>query len=125
MGQSTVVGIGGDPVKGCSFADLLPLFAADPETRVIVLLGEIGGVEEERAAAWMKEHAPGKPVIAYVVGRTAPASLKMGHPGTLFVWDGGSHGAKVASLRAAGAVVADSPWEVAACAASISREVNG
>ncbi|MGB7629573.1 MAG: succinate--CoA ligase subunit alpha [Candidatus Deferrimicrobium sp.] len=116
LGQSTVVGIGGDPVKGCSFVDLLPMFADDPGTRVIVLLGEIGGSEEEGAARWMERNRPTKSVVAYVVGRTAPPSSKMGHPGTLFVWDGGRHEGKVERLRAAGALIADSPWEVAACA---------
>ena len=116
LGQSTVVGIGGDPVKACSFVDLLPMFADDPETRVIVLLGEIGGSEEEGAARWMERNRLPKPVIAYVVGRTAPPFSKMGHPGTLFVWDGGRHEGKVERLRAAGALIAGSPWEVAACA---------
>ena len=116
LGQSTVVGIGGDPVKGCSFVDLLPMFADDPGTRVIVLLGEIGGSEEEGAARWMERNRLPKPVIAYVVGRTAPPSLKMGHPGTLFVWDGGRHEGKVERLRAAGALIAGSPWDVAAVA---------
>jgi succinyl-CoA synthetase alpha subunit len=116
LGQSTVVGIGGDPVKGCSFTDLLPLYLHDPETRIIVLLGEIGGGEEERAALWLEKNRVDKPVIAYVVGRTAPPSLKMGHPGTLFVWNGGRQERKAARLRAAGAVIAESPWEVAACA---------
>ncbi len=124
LGQSTVVGIGGDPVKGCSFVDLLPLFLHDPGTRVIVLLGEIGGTDEERAALWMERNAVTKPVIAYVVGRTAPPSSKMGHPGTLFVWDGGRQEGKVGRLRAAGAVIAESPWEVAACAHAILGEVK-
>ena len=119
LGQSTVVGIGGDPVKGCSFPDLLPLFADDPETRAIVLLGEIGGTDEERAAAWLERNRPRKPVIAYLVGRTAPPFVKMGHPGTLFVRNGRSFAEKVECLRAAGATIASSPWDVAACAQSV------
>ena len=115
LGQSTVVGIGGDPVKGCSFPDLLPLFADDPETRAIVLLGEIGGTDEERAAAWLERNRPRKPVIAYLVGRTAPPFVKMGHPGTLFVRNGRSFAEKVECLRAAGATIASSPWDVVAC----------
>lgn len=119
LGQSTVVGIGGDPVKGCSFVDLLPLFADDPETRAVVLLGEIGGTDEERAADWLERNRLRKPVIAYLVGRTAPPFVKMGHPGTLFVRDDRSYAEKVKRLRAAGATIASSPWDVAACAQSM------
>ncbi len=119
LGQSTVVGIGGDPVKGCSFVDLLPLFADDPETRAVVLLGEIGGTDEERAADWLERNQIRKPVIAYLVGRTAPPFVKMGHPGTLFVRDDRSYAEKVKRLRAAGATIASSPWDVAACAQSM------
>ena len=119
LGQSTVVGIGGDPVKGCSFPDLLPLFADDSETRAIVLLGEIGGTDEERAAAWLERNRPRKPVIAYLVGRTAPPFVKMGHPATLFVRNGRSYAEKVECLRAAGAAMASSPWDVVACVQSV------
>jgi succinyl-CoA synthetase alpha subunit len=119
LGQSTVVGIGGDPVKGCSFVDLLPLFADDPETRAVVLLGEIGGTDEERAADWLVRNQIRKPVIAYLVGRTAPPFVKMGHPGTLFVRDDRSYAEKVERLRAAGATIASSPWDIAACAQSM------
>ncbi len=119
MGQSTVVGIGGDAVKGCSFVDLLPLFAGDPETRALVLLGEIGGTEEERAADWLAENRIPMPVIAYIVGRTAPPRVKMGHPGTLFVQDDRSYVRKVERLRAAGVTIASSPWEIAASANSM------
>lgn len=122
LGQSTVVGIGGDPVKGCSFVDLLPLFAEDPETQAVVLVGEIGGTDEERAADWLEANRIGKPVIAYIVGRTAPPFVKMGHPATLFVKNDRSYAEKVERLRAAGAVMAFSPWEVATCAhAAIGR----
>jgi len=116
VGQSTVVGIGGDPVKGCSFVDLLPLFADDPGTRAIVLLGEIGGAEEEQAAAWLERSRVRKPVIAYLVGRTAPPFVKMGHPATLFVRNGRSFAEKIDCLRAVGATIASSPWDVVACA---------
>ncbi len=121
LGQSTVVGIGGDPVKGCSFPDLLPLFAEDPDTRAIVLLGEIGGTDEERAAGWLDRNRIGKPVIAYLVGRTARPFVKMGHPATLFVRNDRSYAEKIECLRAAGATVASSPWDVAACAQSAIR----
>jgi len=116
LGQSTVVGIGGDPVKGCSFVDLLPLFAEDEETRALVLLGEIGGSDEEQAANWLGRNRMGKPVIAYLVGRTAPPFVKMGHPGTLFVRNSRSYAEKLERLRGAGATIASSPWDVAACA---------
>jgi succinyl-CoA synthetase alpha subunit len=119
LGQSTVVGIGGDPVKGSSFIDLLPLFADDPETQAIVLIGEIGGTDEERAAGWLQRNRLRKPVIAYLVGRTAPPFVKMGHPGTLFVRSDRSYAEKVERLQAAGAAITSSPWDVAACAQSV------
>jgi succinyl-CoA synthetase alpha subunit len=114
LGQSTVVGIGGDPVKGLSFVDLLPLFAEDPETQTIVLVGEIGGTDEERAAGWLERNRIGKPVIAYLVGRTAPPFMKMGHPGTVFVRNDRSYAEKVERLRDAKVVMAWSPWDVVA-----------
>ena len=123
LGQSTVVGVGGDPVKGCNFSDLLPLFAEDSETRLVVLLGEIGGADEEEAADWLLRNRFPKPVIAYLVGRTAPAFARMGHPGTLFVGDGRSFERKVERLREAGASIATSPWEVAELAQSIVGRV--
>jgi succinyl-CoA synthetase alpha subunit len=113
IGQSTVVGVGGDPVKGATFADLLPLLAADEETRAVVLLGEIGGSDEELAAEWLAAHPAVRPVVAYVVGRSAPPFARMGHPGTLFVRDERSFARKVERLRAAGVAVAETPWEVA------------
>ena len=119
LGQSTVVGIGGDPVKGCSFVDLLPLFAEDPETQAIVLVGEIGGTDEEQAAGWLERNRIDKPVIAYLVGRTAPPFVKLGHPATLFVRNDRNYAEKVERLRAAGAMMAFSPWDVAACAHAI------
>jgi len=119
IGQSTVVGVGGDPVKGATFRDLLPLLAADAETRAVVLLGEIGGSDEERAAEWLLANPGAPPVVAYLMGRSAPPFVKMGHPGTMLVADGGSFAAKVARLRAAGAQVAATPWDVAELAARI------
>ncbi|HWT78847.1 MAG TPA: succinate--CoA ligase subunit alpha, partial [Candidatus Methylomirabilis sp.] len=118
LGQSTVVGIGGDPVKGCSFVDLLPFFVDDPGTQAIVLLGEIGGTDEELAADWLEENRTRKPVIAYMVGRTSPPFVKMGHPGTLFVRNDRSFVEKVERLRAAGVTIASSPWDVVACTQS-------
>lgn len=118
IGQSTVIGVGGDPVKGSTFVDLLPLVAADAETRAVVLLGEIGGSDEERAAEWLAAHPISRPVIAYVVGRSAPPFAKMGHPGTLFAGGARDHAAKVSRLRASGVAIAGSPWDVADLAAS-------
>ena len=81
IGQSTCVGIGGDPIIGTTFLDVLALFAADPETDAIVLIGEIGGAAEEEAAAWAAEHLPGVPMVAFIAGRTAPEGKRMGHAG--------------------------------------------
>jgi succinyl-CoA synthetase alpha subunit len=119
IGQSTVVGVGGDPVKGADFVDLLPLLAADPDTSAIVLLGEIGGDDEERAAAWLAARRPAKPVLAYLVGRSAPRAVRMGHPGTELVGDDGGFAEKVQRLRGAGVIVASSPWDLAARVAAV------
>lgn len=101
IGQSTVVGVGGDPVKGTRFEDLLPLFEADPETKVIVLLGEVGGTDEERAAAWIARHGT-KPVAALVAGRWAPEEIPLGHPGALVLDGKGNAAEKIETLRRAG-----------------------
>ncbi len=105
IGQSTIVGVGGDLVKGTNFEDLLPLFEADPETKVIVLLGEIGGTDEERAAAWIARHAT-KPVAALVAGRWAPEEIPLGHPGALVREGRGTAAEKIEALRRAGVRVA-------------------
>ena len=105
IGQSTVVGVGGDLVKGTTFEDLLPLFEADRETEVIVLLGEIGGTDEERAAAWIARHGT-KPVVALVAGRWAPEEIPLGHPGALIRDGRGRAEDKIAALRKAGVSVA-------------------
>jgi succinyl-CoA synthetase alpha subunit len=125
IGQSTVVGVGGDPVKGSTFAELLPLLAADPGTRAVVILGEIGGSDEELAAEWLARHPISRPVIAYLVGRSAPPFAKMGHPGTMFVRDEGSFGTKVARLRASGVEIAETPWDVARLAADALARAGG
>jgi succinyl-CoA synthetase alpha subunit len=118
IGQSSVVGIGGDLVKGASFVEVLPLFAEDPETRLVVLLGEIGGEDEQLAAAWLSVHRMQKPVVAYLVGRSAPPLRKLGHPGTVFVRRGGEgFDAKLERLRSAGVEIAASPWDLAERAA--------
>lgn len=106
LGQSTTVGIGGDPVHGIGFVRCLELFTADPATEGVVLIGEIGGAEEEQVAEYLKMAKPNKPVVALVVGRHAPAQRRMGHAGTLSVFGSGNAASKIAALKTAGAVVA-------------------
>ena len=114
LGQSTCVGIGGDPVIGTTFLDVLQLFAADPETDAIVLIGEIGGAAEEEAAAWAGEHLRGTPKVAFIAGRTAPEGKRMGHAGAIISGGRGTAASKVAALEAAGFRVAGSPTELPA-----------
>lgn len=112
IGQSTCVGIGGDPIAGTNFTDVLTLFRDDPETRAIVLMGEIGGDAEERAAAWKAEHMPDVPMVAFIAGRSAPPGRRMGHAGAIISGSGGTAEAKIAALEAAGIRVADSPSQI-------------
>jgi succinyl-CoA synthetase alpha subunit len=112
LGQSTCVGIGGDPVIGTQFLDVLELFAADPETDAIVLIGEIGGAAEETAAAWAAEHLRDVPKVAFIAGRTAPEGKRMGHAGAIISGGSGTAESKRAALREAGALVADSPLQI-------------
>ncbi len=114
IGQSTCVGIGGDPIAGSSFIDILSLFRDDPETEAIVLMGEIGGDAEERAAAWKQEHLPKTPMVAFIAGRTAPPGRRMGHAGAIISGSGGTAQSKIAALEAAGIRVADSPTQIPA-----------
>ena len=114
IGQSTCVGIGGDPIIGTTFLDVLQLFAADPETDAIVLIGEIGGSAEEEAAAWAGEHLRGTPMAAFVAGRTAPEGKRMGHAGAIISGGSGTAASKVAALEAVGIAVAGSPTELPA-----------
>jgi succinyl-CoA synthetase alpha subunit len=112
IGQSTCVGIGGDPIVGTTFLDVLQLFAADPETEAIVLIGEIGGSAEEEAATWAAEHLQGVPMAAFIAGRTAPEGKRMGHAGAIISGGRGTAAEKVAALEAAGIRVASSPTEL-------------
>ena len=114
IGQSTCVGIGGDPVIGTTFLDVLKLFAADPDTRALVLIGEIGGAAEEEAAAWAAEHLRDIPKAAFIAGRTAPEGKRMGHAGAIISGGSGTAASKVTALEAAGFRVAGSPTELPA-----------
>ncbi len=111
LGQSTCVGIGGDPIKGLDFIDCLALFQADHQTEAIVLVGEIGGTAEEEAAEYIRAHVR-KPVAAYVAGRTAPKGRRMGHAGAVIAGGRGTAEQKIEALRSAGVVVADSPADI-------------
>jgi succinyl-CoA synthetase alpha subunit len=112
LGQSTCIGIGGDPVVGTTFLDALKLFAADPETDALVLIGEIGGSAEEEAAAWAGEHLRDRPKVAFIAGRTAPEGKRMGHAGAIISGGRGTAASKVEALEAAGFRVAGSPTEL-------------
>jgi succinyl-CoA synthetase alpha subunit len=115
LGQSTCVGIGGDPIIGTTFVDVLPLFEADPDTKAIVMVGEIGGSDEEDAAEYIKTMT--KPVIGFIGGRTAPAGKRMGHAGAIISGKSGTAQAKVDALEAAGVPVADTMHEIPALVA--------
>ena len=112
IGQSTCIGIGGDPIIGTTFLDVLELFAADDETDAIVLIGEIGGAAEEAAAAWAAEHLRDIPKVAFIAGRTAPEGKRMGHAGAIISGGAGTAASKVEALQAAGFRVAGSPTEL-------------
>jgi succinyl-CoA synthetase alpha subunit len=111
-GETTAVGIGGDPVLGSTFVDILPLFAGDPATEAVVLVGEIGGSDEERAAEWIRSSGFDRPVIAFISGRTAPPGKRMGHAGAFICGTTGSARGKIDALSAAGAAVADTIEDV-------------
>jgi len=113
VGQTTCVGIGGDPIVGTSFVDVLDMFNQDPETEAIVMIGEIGGDEEERAAAFCAREVR-KPMAAFIAGRTAPAGRRMGHAGAIISGGAGTAESKRLALQAAGIAVADSPSQIPA-----------
>ncbi len=120
LGQSTCVGLGGDPIVGTSFIDLLKMYEADPKTEAILMMGEIGGTAEEEAAAYVAQHVS-KPVAAFIAGRTAPKGKRMGHAGAIIAGGKGTAGEKIAALEAAGIEVAQSPADMGA---AMQRAIN-
>ena len=118
IGQSTCVGIGGDPVGGLTFVNCLELFQQDPETDAVVMIGEIGGTTEEEAAAYIQAHVT-KPVIGFIAGQTAPPGRRMGHAGAIIAGGQGTAAAKVAAMEACGITVVQSPAEIGETVAKV------
>ncbi len=123
IGVSTSVGIGGDPINGCSHRDILELFEADPETKAVMLIGEIGGPQEAEAAEYFKNHMS-KPVVAYIAGLTAPKGRRMGHAGAIVSGKGESAAEKVELLQEAGVTVAPDPSELGSTMEQVMKEVD-
>lgn len=124
LGQTTCVGLGGDPIVGTSFIDLFKLYEADPATEAILMIGEIGGTAEEEAAAFVKAHVT-KPVAAFIAGRTAPPGKRMGHAGAIISGGKGTAAEKVAALQDAGIEVAESPGDMGVAVARAIKKKGG
>jgi succinyl-CoA synthetase alpha subunit len=121
LGQSTVVGIGGDPIAGSNFVDILELFEGDPATEAVVMIGEIGGSAEEDAARFYRERMT-KPVFGFIAGRSAPAGRRMGHAGAIIEGGSGTHASKVKALREAGVTVVENLNEIGATVAKALKQ---
>jgi succinyl-CoA synthetase alpha subunit len=121
LGQSTCIGIGGDPIVGTGFIDALTLYQDDPDTEAVILIGEIGGSAEEEAAAFVRDHMD-KPVVAFVAGQTAPPGRRMGHAGAIIAGGKGTAADKIKTFEEAGIRVARNPAEMGASMASLLKE---
>ncbi len=121
-GQSTCVGIGGDPISGSSFIDMLELFLRDDETDSIIMIGEIGGSAEEEAAEFIKRHSIKKPMVGFIAGKTAPEGKRMGHAGAVILGGMGSAEGKIDAMRSAGFSISESPAEIGSTMAKLLRK---